>query len=984
MPFVYDFSLNENTLPRVKRETAVGSVTDTHTGVRLDSRGRLCFRLPAAERERILELRELHRRDDAAFCYTVTANGRHIYTRSYEPLANAPVSVFVRLPDDLPIDGEAEIGIENISDSPVFLWDARLHDLKLLEAAGQHPMDVGFFAPQLSRDLEKDCALIESMKAQFGNDGIYRMRFGQDLFYMSRTDDEMTDFVRYILTLSARTQVPLFLDLNTWWGGTPSGPDGQGGYFGDMEYNQVTYDSLTGNYALSVPNMWSNTPWLTMNHAVLNGVRCCRLHWMLHMLSKEIAAVRATQELPPVKLFIDNEPTYWASFAYTNNPDSGGDFCVAAVKAAEADGVQLRHAGPLNETDRLWMQKNLNTYIEQLSEAFYNGSDEEYAIVQNGTCRYSGRELAENTYTHVFPGQCYPYQHFRHPQWETHVTPWAKLGLEGCSWEDRRYFDYAIQFGRFGDINSERICYTDHTFHHYYYLFGGDSTMIFNYYPTDFRDTAATAHAGNAPYREPGYAAPVFEYDVFTRELKDPAVVSCDNLARRPYRNRWVWQPDVPGTGRIVLRVGRVGEYPHGALMELSAFVKPKNGGIRVWAGTSPEKLTAVCDLPQQDNVAAVILQNIPLAGYMPDEELLVGLEITSTTFDEDWAELNYVWFFRMLADWPLPAGHTDGFCFTYDEKRELSRMVIARAECQKLCSRYPELAKAVPPAEASVQYAERYARLRAVVSEKRTERFFLYDRGTLGRFPLTAETDRPVYLHLTPEGAGWQLRAEGEPGTKITFTGVSASPRGINRWHLTPAKGSSTVTVRKERLPDTCTGRLLATDEHRVHMQTQALADWHYQHKQLLPLTADTAYYLRQDGGTFAPAERKQLPPGSMVQAMLADGVVTALYCTVGRISGTVQAVEPRDFMAEARDTVVTVADDSGKTVSVTVARGCALEFTGAPDRDPLCCADGSLGLTVGLPVTVSYCPYCVNGRLPRADRIGDRDDSKGGERDV
>ena len=53
MPFVYDFSLNENTLPRVKRETAVGSVTDTHTGVRLDSRGRLCFRLPAAERERI-------------------------------------------------------------------------------------------------------------------------------------------------------------------------------------------------------------------------------------------------------------------------------------------------------------------------------------------------------------------------------------------------------------------------------------------------------------------------------------------------------------------------------------------------------------------------------------------------------------------------------------------------------------------------------------------------------------------------------------------------------------------------------------------------------------------------------------------------------------------------------------------------------------------------------------------------------------------
>ena len=136
MPFVYDFSLNDNTLPRVKRETAVGSVTDTHTGVRLDSRGHVCFRLPAAERERILELRELHRREDAAFCYTVSVNGRHIYTRSYEPLANAPVSVFIRLPDDLPIDGEAEIGMENISSSPVCLWDARLHDQPVV---GQPP-----------------------------------------------------------------------------------------------------------------------------------------------------------------------------------------------------------------------------------------------------------------------------------------------------------------------------------------------------------------------------------------------------------------------------------------------------------------------------------------------------------------------------------------------------------------------------------------------------------------------------------------------------------------------------------------------------------------------------------------------------------------------------------------------------------------------------------------------------------------------------
>ena len=74
-------------------------------------------------------------------------------------------------------------------------------------------------------------------------------------------------------------------------------PDGTGGHFGDVRYQQIgysrfdTYDDpglkafmdaespgiYSKHYGLTVPNMWSNTPWLTMNNDRLDAFKTdCR------------------------------------------------------------------------------------------------------------------------------------------------------------------------------------------------------------------------------------------------------------------------------------------------------------------------------------------------------------------------------------------------------------------------------------------------------------------------------------------------------------------------------------------------------------------------------------------------------------------------------------------------------------------------------------------------------------------------------------
>ncbi|MBQ4153458.1 MAG: hypothetical protein IJD11_03785, partial [Oscillospiraceae bacterium] len=891
---------------------------------------------------------------------------------------DSPVSVFVRIPPEILPEG-GRLSLQFVCKNGTIRFESvALHDIEVLSLPSEEKMSIGFFSPRIcGNDMEKDVALIEQMKSEFGTSTMYSFMMGFDIHYMLRTDRQLEKTLSYLLELARRTETELFLDYNTWWGGTPSGPDGRGGYFYDMEYNQVNYDPLTGKYNLSVPNMWSNTPWYTMNHENLNEVRKQRALIAVDILQRLLAKqYHHAADMPKVSMFIDNEPTYWANCAYSNSPDSGGGFCLAAHQAALKDGVSMRpEGGPITKEQRLWMLKNLNDYISEISTTLRRGADQEYGFVSDGVVTYENKTLAEQIYTHVFPTPGYPYFNFKYPQWETHVTADAKLGLENCLWGDLRIMDYAVQFGKVAEINAERCCYkTDHTFLHMYYIYGAEAGIIFNYFPADPYEIGNTGEAGETLFKEPDYGYPIYTYDVFFDEENAPGLVANDRMAIHPYRQRKVLQPEEPGTASITLQVGKVSDYPYGARLELQGFAKPKNGGVHIFVGKEADNFTWDYELPQHDNTDTVMLFDLPIEGYAPEDTIYLKIEITSTTFDEDWAQLNYIWSIRVLARHEQLAGHLDGFCFTYDQKRALSKMVIYRKECEKLITRYPWLEQTVASLLEAKQYIAAYQTMNRLLSQEKTDRFYLQNSGPLGRYPFTATVSAPVYISLSEEEGRLVLTAEGEPGTEITLTGTagfSTIEVGENCWQIRQGEeNTALLTVQKKTFPlQGFVGRFCHWDSGDAVVETQDLANYHYQNRFALKVREDAKILLRQDGeAEYMAVEFEKISGGDMLEAKLVDGVATELRFTHGECRGKIQSITQIEFVTAAHNAFITVLNEKGKLQTFEVGRTTALNYPDAPAGDVLCCGEAGLGLKEGTEIKIHYCPYCTNGRVARA----------------
>ena len=195
--------------------------------------------------------------------------------------------------------------------------------------------------------------------------------------------------------LAESARIPLRIAFQVHWGGTPKGiPDGAGGTFADVPYQQVTFDpadavedpglrALMGDrydvrFGLSVPNVWGDTPWLTFNHPRLNQFRRIRLTAALRAWTdaRDRLAAAGLAHLLPGEHSTGDETVYWAAGVddsrYTGlnggRPRSrlAADFNPFVVADALRDGIDLDPRDGLNGRERFWLHLNLARQQQRL------------------------------------------------------------------------------------------------------------------------------------------------------------------------------------------------------------------------------------------------------------------------------------------------------------------------------------------------------------------------------------------------------------------------------------------------------------------------------------------------------------------------------------------------------------------------------------------------------------------------------------------
>lgn len=948
----------------------------------------------------VLELDELHCTAEGPFSYLVLVNGQTVYQRTMEPMSDSicPCLVKLLLKESDTLTLRLVSGIVNFSD--IFLHT----DLEDIMAHYLEPMEIGLCFPRPTyTDRSADLAKLCKIRDDFADLKHFTVAVGIEVKFMQVSDAQLADQFDYILDLAREAKVNLIFNFNSWWDGTPVGRDGKGGYFGDLEYQQIIYDPLTGEKKLSIPNLWRNTPWYTMNHDHLNMVRKTRLAAALDILGKKSASLKLTQGyLPTVRILIDNEPTYWAEFAYSSSPEAGGDFNEHAIRAAQNDGVDLNPAGELRHDQKLWLLKNLCTYMTDVSETYHACTSDEYAVVAFGQVSYGNHHLAENVMSHVQAYSGHPYADEYHMRHEEHVNPYTRLGVETCGHQDERTLSYFPATGRFAQVNAERCCYSNSDFHHQFYAHGAFSDIIFNFfYDSDVKDLHQLDHLDNRLQSKQTFGTEVMRFSAYNGTLTDRCIVSVDNLEIGPLRERRILRPATLGTGSVTFDLGGVAQYPYGGWVELKGLIRPLNGSVTAALGTDPNHLTDVQVLPEWDADHQIIPLHIPmdtlLAVAESNDSLYLKLTFDNLYYD-DWAQMNAVWEVRAVAAFERYTTSADNR-LTLSEARALSTLISYRIDCMRLTELFPGIA-----APSTEDYKTLYQELMHRISISCTNKFFVSGVGFLEKYNLHINSGNAVIrLHLKEHNDGLIAELQGKAGSNLTIhmdgKHIDAEKLYHNCYLLKmehSSEGNSISIPVEDDVPEEAafvgTYMRYDTESSRVEVCTHDSA-WGYQSVMQFNCPADTPVTLTASKiagdmldhistNPYTPAailnaridpnpNIRSLNPGDMILCRLIGDTVSDVSAVRGLARGRITAIEPLSMDTPMHNPFITVETAPNQFVTFELGMNTHLNYQRAHAENPVLAGNLPLELAPNNIVLINFEPETIDGRPYRALEI-------------
>lgn len=1019
-------------------ETKVGELEDAYTVRYMQGTGSsITFTLTDLKPNQpiTVEIEEIHNRNPDAFAYTVLANEQEVYFRTYREASAGPNHYFIDLNATI-IGGASSLTLTLRNDSPTRVNFARVwaysdFDNLLVDEKIYRPMTVALFKPNINwNDYSSDLALLEGMKLKFSDYEMYNIAVVFDILYMHWSEKEMQRRLDYLTQLSADSGLAIHLSVDSWWDGTPIGPDGQGGYWRDMPYQQVVYDPLNtdgrGYWKLSTPNVYGNTPWLSMNNEHYNEVRADKIRGVTAYLAARTADLKADGvELPPVVVFTENEPWYWPYFAFNASPEGTGDFGPDVITAASNDGVLLDPTDGISVQERQWLAKNMTDYISNVSSAMAEGYGYNAIIVDNGQITYPDNQLVENAYTHTFPNQKFPGLDEQQSQWEAHMVKDIRFGGEWEGILDDRYLSYISARGKFADVNAERSGYAMQEFQvlPQAYAYGSDHVTIYNYRSGDEGFIRTQDGEMSNPYITPSYGQVILDYN-FADDLSltpGTSLVETNQVKRAPLVEHYVVSSTTSDANggyitfkadnqRVPLTNGLAVELEGRSLNYLCSQCK-----VEVWAGPDLNSLSLVDTLYDMFHEAT-----IDASDFIDKNSSIAYVRIRLYTPNtpsqvRDWVALSSVKITALLGG---ASGHTSGFQYTYKQLRERNLWVTYRADIERLAAKYAEQAgrngtyEEIDQLYQSGYYGTAYQRLLETMSQILPAKFVVKGSGTLGDYPLSmqnADATAKIHTTLYTFGNSFKIGFVADAATTVSLTLTQATSAyykavdlGEGIYEISPSQandaGAIAVTNGKaifalnaptkpaKTYPSEIEARYYsksgtAASEVRINIQSQDPAVSEYVNYIDLKL-ADQVNILRGPEGT-PDQELMQVPIemldyGDLLKLTLnQQGEVVSLKAYYGKVSGTITQIQPVTVTGHLQNAFVELRDSANNEYRFELGQDSQFHSPNAKGTNVFNAPINDWGFQVGDLVTISYSPYTVLGRDKRVLGISETFDT-------
>ncbi len=602
------------------------------------------FRLKVAPSQPItLEFEQIHGREVDVIGYEVLVDGARRHFRTWEGCGAGPVHFFVDLP---PVDRD-HILVRLVSRCVAAwaigrIWAFADFDRFFEQARLDIPFHIAPTVHLRWTDIDADIQRVRQIADSLGDHPNVRPAWTTWIGYANLADELLRQRIDYALTVAERSRLPVQLALDTWWAHTPSGPDGQGGTWRDQKHQQVVYNVTQRRFQLSTPNMWGNTPWLTINDPDLNAFKARRLKVAARLLAEH------PKNSHILAVNLDNEPVYWASGNAGLGPDLlWADFHPAAIADARSDGVKLDPADGLGASERAWLLRNLLRYNSITASAAAQG--------------LAGSRLRHDVYTQAMvanPAIQYPMMSQAHPFWEGAAPAEARVGGEWNrdSMHEVRAVLHQIALGRTAAVNAE--CGNDAAMNQAVrpaYALGQRFIALYNY-PLDKLDVAGC---------EIRDVATRFRTQICRRILLDQWFVN-DAWKKRAASHADVQTALIGNTAAVAIsptssRAPGVLTYrvpaDSGLSLEFSgrAFVhRGKNPAvrIRILAGASEDAMNEVFRMSDLEDIHAMHRVELSSPATGP-KMLMVRIELHAAGLPREALNWVCIYHLRFCAPWP-------------------------------------------------------------------------------------------------------------------------------------------------------------------------------------------------------------------------------------------------------------------------------------------------------------------------------------------